>query len=58
MNNKLIIQYIIIAGTVIAVMIFLEDSELKDTLLDIFTHSLSLMRVDQECKKNLRISFS
>lgn len=54
MNNKLIIQYIIIAGTVIAVMIFLEDSELKDTLLDIFTHSLSLMRVDQECKKKFK----
>ena len=43
MNKNEIIQYAIIAIIIIAVIVFLEDSELKDTLIDIFNDSLAQM---------------
>lgn len=48
MNKNEIIQYAIIAIIIIAVIVFLEDSELKDTLIDIFNDSLAQMNVDRE----------
>lgn len=47
MNKNEIIQYAIIAIIIIAVIVFLEDSELKDTLIDIFNDSLAQMNVDR-----------
>lgn len=48
MNKNEIIQYAIIAIIIIAVIVFLKDSELKDTLIDIFNDSLAQMNVDRE----------
>lgn len=56
MNKKNeIIQYAIIAIIIIAVIVFLEDSELKDTLIDIFNDSLAQMNVDRERRRFRRM---
>lgn len=51
MNKNEIIQYIIIALVIIAVIIVLEDSDLKDTLIDIFNKALAQMSVDREKRR-------
>ena len=55
MNKNEIIQYSIIAIIIIAVIVFLEDSELKDTLIDIFNDSLAQMNVDRERRRFRRM---
>lgn len=55
MNKNEIIQYTIIAIIIIAVIVFLEDSELKDTLIDIFNDSLAQMNVDRERRRFRRM---
>lgn len=56
MNKNEIIQYAIIAIIIIAVIVFLEeDSELKDTLIDIFNDSLAQMNVDRERRRFRRM---
>ena len=55
MNKNEIIQYAIIAIIIIAVIVFLEDSELKDNLIDIFNDSLAQMNVDRERRRFRRM---
>ena len=55
MNKNDIIQYAIIAIIIIAVIVFLEDSELKDTFIDIFNDSLAQMNVDRERRRFRRM---
>lgn len=55
MNKNEIIQYAIIAIIIIAVIVFLEDSELKDTLIDIFNDSLEQMNIDRERRRFRRM---
>lgn len=55
MNKNEIIQYAIIAIIIIAVIVFLEDSELKDTLIDIFNDSPAQMNVDRERRRFRRM---
>lgn len=55
MNKNEIIQYAIIAIIIIAVIVFLEDYELKDTLIDIFNDSLAQMNVDRERRRFRRM---
>lgn len=56
MNKNEIIQYAIIAIIIIAVIVFLEDSELKDTPpIDIFNDSLAQMNVDRERRRFRRM---
>lgn len=55
MNKNEIIQYAIIAIIIIAVIVFLEDSELKDTLIDIFNDSLAQMNVDRKRRRFRRM---
>lgn len=55
MNKNEIIQYAIIAIIIIAVIVFLEDSELKDTLIDIFNDFLAQMNVDRERRRFRRM---
>lgn len=55
MNKNEIIQYAIIAIIIIAVIVFLKDSELKDTLIDIFNDSLAQMNVDRERRRFRRM---
>lgn len=58
MNKNEIIQYAIIAIIIIAVIVFLEDSELKDTLIDIFNDSLAQMNVDRERRRFRRLTLN
>jgi hypothetical protein len=55
MNKNEIIQYAIIAIIIIAMIVFLEDSELKDILIDIFNDSLAQMNVDRERRRFRRM---
>lgn len=48
MNNKEIIQHIIIAIIMTLMMIFLEDDNI---LIDIFNHAITLARTKIECDK-------
>ena len=48
MNNKEIIQHIIIAIIMTLMMIFLEDDNI---LIDIFNHAIALARTKIECDK-------
>lgn len=48
MNNKEIIQHIIIAIIMTPMMIFLEDDNI---LIDIFNHAIALARTKIECDK-------
>lgn len=48
MNNKEIIQHIIIAIIMTLMMIFLEDDNI---LIDIFNHAIVLARTKIECDK-------
>lgn len=48
MNNKEIIQHIIIAIIMTLMMIFLEDDNI---LIDIFNHAIALARTKIECYK-------
>lgn len=57
MNKNEIIQYAIIAIIIIAVIVFLEDSELKDTLIDIFNDSLAQMNVVDRERRRFRRMF-
>ena len=58
MNKNEIIQYAIIAIIIIAVIVFLEDSELKDILIDIFNDSLAQMNVDRERRRFRRLTLN
>lgn len=55
MNKNEIIQYAIIAIIIIAMIVFLEDSELKGILIDIFNDSLAQMNVDRERRRFRRM---